>query len=201
MNFNCTLCENLNISKLTCKCISKDNKKINTITDTIIEDINELLVDSEFNRNYICTHILNKIVQLTNSEYGLLMQVVHDEQNNIELHAHGITNMAWNFASREFYRQHIDNPLIFTNIDHLLFKDVIQYNKVIIENTYDTSRNIIQKGHPPIKRFLGIPVTIANHPILVVGLCNKIQNYEKKDADKVNKLMNVLAYLFIDLKN
>ena len=117
MNFNCTLCENLNISKLTCRCISKDKKhgkkkSKNSITDTIIDDINQLLVDSEFNRNYICTHILNKIVQLTNSEYGLLMQVRYDAQGNIELHAHGITNMAWNLSSKEFFTQHINNPML-----------------------------------------------------------------------------------------
>ena len=91
-------------------------------------------------------------------------------------------------------------PLIFRDIDRLLFKDVIQYNKAIIENKYDKRRNILQKGHPPIKRFLGIPVTISDQPILVVGVCNKIGIYEKKDANMVNKLMNVLAYLFIDLK-
>ena len=202
MSFSLVLCENLSLPE---KCICKLNrrkkkKKNDVLTDTILKDINQLLVDSKFERSYICTHILNKLVQLTKSEYGLLMQVKH-MQGNIELHAYGITNMAWNSSSRDFFKQHIENPLIFRDMDSVLFGEVVTTKEVLVCNDYQKQERLkLPKGHPPIKRFLGIPIVIGGQPIMVLGVCNKLQKYKADDAFRVEKLMIILAYLFINLE-
>jgi hypothetical protein len=45
-------------------------------TKQIMKDINLLLSDQNFDKNYICNHILNKLVQITNSEYGFLGKII-----------------------------------------------------------------------------------------------------------------------------
>lgn len=199
MSLNVVLCENLSLpSQCICNLKTRKNKR-KYLRDKIIQDINQILVDSNFERDYICTHILNKLVQLTKSEYGLLMEV-KTCNDNIELHAYGITNMAWNASSRKFYEKRIDTPLIFKNLDNLFFGDVVKSKDILICNNYNKKeRNILPKGHPPIKRFMGIPIVIGGKPIIILGVCNKLNKYKKRDALPVKELMNILAYLFINL--
>ena len=200
MSLNLVLCENLSLpSKCICKWKREKKDKSKVHTETIIQDVNRLLIDSDFEREYICTHILNKLVQLTKSEYGLLMHV-KECNGDVELHAHGITNMAWNSSSRKFFESYIDTPLVFKNIDNMLFGDVFSNKEVIIHNDYSKDkRSILPKGHPPIRRFMGIPILIGEKPIMILGVCNKIHKFKKKDALQVKHLMNILAYLFIQL--
>jgi len=199
MSFSLVLCESFTLPK---KCIFKCNKKkkrVDDLTYTILDDINQLLVDSNFQRSYICTHILNKLVQLTKSEYGLLMQV-KPIQGHLELHTYAITNMAWNYSSKEFFSKYISDPLIFKNLNDILFGDVVFTKEVVVCNDYKKlKRKSLPKGHPPIKRFLGIPIVLGGKPIMVLGVCNKLNKYVKADAERVENLMTVLAYLFIDL--
>ena len=74
MSVNFTLCgslfENLNLSTLFKKKSYNDKIKI------IIEDINILLNNNKNSKEYICNHILNKIVQITKSEYGFIGRVI-----------------------------------------------------------------------------------------------------------------------------
>lgn len=202
MNLNLILCDNLELPAECCtptKSKKSKGSKVNNTTDIILDDINQLLMDSNFNRNYICTHILNKLVQLTQSEYGLILHV-RKVQGSIELHTQSITNMAWNAASKNFFVKHIDNPLIFKNVEDLLFGEILKEKRATMYNDYSKlERDFLPSGHPLIKRFLGIPVIVGGEPILILGVCNKLKRYRKKDIESVEKLMNVLAYLFIDL--
>lgn len=202
MNFNVVLCENLQLptSWKCCTSTKRKRPKGDAVTSRVIQDINQLLVDSNFDRNYLCAHILNKLVQLTKSEYGILMQVKYDGENQMELHAHGITNMAWNYASRDFFTRHIDSNLVFKNLERLLFGEILNKQEVRIVNDYPAlGRNVLLSGHPPIHRMMGIPIIIGGRPILFLSVCNKLKDYKLEDAQRAEWILSILSYLFIDL--
>jgi hypothetical protein len=192
-----SLFEKINITSHF-NCFRSKNK--NNI-QTIIEDINILLANNENNREFICNHILNKLVQISNSEYGFIGKIVN-ENDEIILHTYAITNIAWNAASHQFYLDHLNHGLRFTNME-TLFGKVMKNNKSMIFNKYDKSRTVLPKGHPLIKRFMGVVsnTKFHDHSVVMVGMCNKLENYNKRDVKNIQKILDLLAYLFINLDN
>jgi hypothetical protein len=200
MNLNFSLCgklcENIDLSNLSiCKDSRKKLSRASRNTKEIIKDINILLEDLD--RNYICNHILNKLVQITGSEYGFLGKI-EEEKGERVLYTYAITNIAWNASSQEFFLNNINNSLKFTKMNSFV-GDVINSGKYKIVNKYDYSRNILPKGHPFTKRFLGVPSMFGNKPVAMLGVCNKLDKYTKKDVENVSLILNILSYLFIDL--
>ena len=84
-----------------------------------------------------------------------------------------------------------------------LFGKVMKNNKSMIFNKYDASRTILPKGHPLIKRFMGVVsnTQFNDHSVVMVGMCNKLENYNKQDVKNIQKILDLLAYLFINLDN
>lgn len=188
------LCEELNV-KTIMNIFKKRNDKYKI--QYVVNDINRLLADSSFDRNYICNHILNKLVQLTQSEYGFIGKIIHEENGPV-LHTYSITNIAWNASSQKFFLDHINTSLRFENMN-TLFGDVILSGKYKICNKYDMSRSILPAGHPMVRRFMGVPCVLGDKNIIMAGFCNKINKFVKKDVTKVTTILNILAYLFIDI--
>lgn len=185
------LCDNVNFS---CNKSRKKRKWSNCVKH-IIQDVNMLLADSDFNRKYICNHILNKLVQLTGSEYGFIGKIVEEEKGPV-LYTYAITNIAWDVASRHF----LERCFKFDNMD-TLFGDVITSGKYKIYNNYSMGCNnaLLPHGHPIIKRFLGVPSKLGNKTVAMLGVCNKLEKYTKSDVKNIVRILNILSYLFIDL--
>jgi len=201
-----TMCGNLfgNLSIPSISfCHKKNNKNKKIISQPSINvkralgDVNELLNSEKFDRKYILIHILNKMIQITGSEYGFIGQVVIEEKSPV-LFVHAITNIAWDKISEKFFSEHMSTSLKFENME-TLFGDVITTGKYKITNTYDQNRNIIPHGHPIIKRFMGVPSMLGDRPVAIVGLCNKLTKYTKKDAVNVSSILDALSYLFIEM--
>jgi GAF domain-containing protein len=78
-----------------------------------------------------------------------------------------------------------------------LFGTISSSKNPAIVNEYNEKRNILPHGHPPIQRFMGVPIVINGKTYVVVGLCNKITPYTKQDVKNVQGVMNTLLYLFV----
>ncbi len=197
LNFNLcgSLCENLFLTFKCCK--QAEKKSVDKDIKYVIDDINLLLAGPTFSKKFICSHILNKLVQLTGSEYGFIGKIVEEKSKPV-LYTYAITNIAWNAASHKFFIDHVNSSLRFENMD-TLFGEVITSGKYKIINKYDATRNILPDGHPLTKRFLGVPSIKGGKSVAFLGVCNKIGKYTKKDVNKVSRILDILAYLFIDL--
>jgi len=196
MTFNLVLCENFTFPSFKCAGKHRNSKR----KTSVINEINDLLSDPEFDRDFICTHVLNKLVQLTKSEYGFLGKVVYEPDGSPILHTFAITNIAWNSSSQQFFLDHIQTKLCFTNMD-TLFGDVILSGEPRLVNRYDATKRagILPHGHPPIKRFMGVPALVAGRTIAMLGVCNKAGKYNKQDILNTSDLLSVLSYLFVDM--
>jgi len=191
---NVSLCGNLCGSFKIPVDVSGAKIKRNKTVNRMFNDINLLLTDSDFDKKFICNHILNKIIQLTNSEYGFIGKVVDDV-----LYTYAISNIAWNAASHDFFVKNIESNLRFSDMN-TIFGESIMTGTIKVVNKYDTERNVLPSGHPPIKRFLGVPMVIGGKTIAFVGVCNKINKFTKKDGKNVSSLLSILSYLFITLE-
>ena len=165
----------------------------------IIKDINVLLESQDFNREYLCNHLLNKACQLTCSEYGFIGVIKSDTTKNEHtqyLKTLAISNISWNASSFEFYKKFVNDSFEFTDLPKTIFGLSILNKKPVIINKYDATRNVLPPGHPPIKRFLGIPIIINDTVMLYVGLCNKIGFYTKKDYKMIERVLNIVGISF-----
>ena len=178
----------------------KSKKKPRNKWSAISFELAELIDGEYFETEYIFNHILNKCIQITASEYGFLGEIKPNiTTGKKELHTYAITNIAWNSASRDFFKDYIERELIFGNLDTTLYGASVKSKQIFFTNKYDESRNIVPKGHPQINRFISVPCIIKGETKFVIGLCNKRTKYTLAEGKKIQKILDILKVIFIGL--
>lgn len=200
---NLSLFENTNCTSIF-KFFKRQPSKKDNIKE-IIKDLNLLLESTDFNREFLCNHILNKSCQLVQAEYGFI-GIIRDckkfnkETNKVECEKYlktlAISNISWNAASFNFYKQFVEDKFEFTNLPNTIFGVSILNKKSKIINKYDNTRNVLPPGHPPIKRFLGVPIVINGEVMMYVGMCNKFADFTRSDVKMIEKVLNIVGVTF-----
>lgn len=130
--------------------------------------------------------LLDKLLELTDSEYGFIGEVKHFEDGSPYLQTHAVTNIAWDAGTLAFYEDNIESGLKFTNMDSL-FGHVITTATTVIANEphKHPARCGIPEGHPPLNHFLGIPFFQERGTKMtgMVGIANKPGGYSKADVE------------------
>jgi hypothetical protein len=100
--------------------------------------------------------LLDALLDLMNSEYGFIGEVMHEDDGTMFLQTKSVTNIAWNDETRAFYEENIANGLRFYNMNSL-FGSCMTGKRVVISNDpkNDSRACGIPKGHPPLDYFLG----------------------------------------------
>ena len=155
-------------------CCSQYSRKLNRDVQIVLSDLNILLDDEDFDNSFSCIHLLNKIIQITESEFGFIAILTED---STELVGHTITDFAWNETTQKFF---IDNTAILKfPMDNPCFKSVLDKKEAVVT---DNPKSFLPEGHPTIKRLLCVPIFNGDNEIIgIIGLCNKFERYTKKD--------------------
>jgi len=156
------------------------------------------------NRLTIFEGLLNNLLELTNSEYGFIGEVLfrgdgtaYIKENLLKirgvpyLQTHSITNISWNAETEKFYRDNYQKGMEFTNLK-TLFGAVVLTGKPVIANDVPTDprRGGVPQGHPPLNAFLGIPFFKGNELTGMVGIANRPGGY---DPDLIEHLQPFLT--------
>lgn len=197
LSFCGNLCDTVNIKDcLSClPCFEHNNKKLND-HNCLIDEINDITKIMKINptKEIVCATILNKLLEMTDSQFGIIGKVKKD---NIEIYS--VTNLAWNFCSKNFFIKYNNYNIIFKSDDNI-FKQIQDSQESVILNHYDR-HDLLPEGHVNIKRFLGIPTIIGGNVTMIIGLCNKKEKYKDKDIKKIINIINMMSFLFFDLDN
>ncbi|KAL7570151.1 hypothetical protein ACA910_019989 [Epithemia clementina (nom. ined.)] len=130
-------------------------------------------------------YLLSGLLDLMDSEYGFIGQIKYEDDGTMYLQTHAITNIAWNQATREFYRENAEAGLKFYNLDSL-FGHVMVHAEPLIANlpSQDPRSCGIPDGHPPLNHFLGIPFFESGGVTMngMVGIANKPGGYSQEDV-------------------
>lgn len=140
-------------------------------------------------------YYLNEILDLTESEYGFIGDVIQDHQTNKPfLKTHSITNIAWNIETREFFQENYSKGLEFRNLK-TLFGYVLKNEVVVIANDVknDPRSSGIPGGHPPLNSFLGLPIKINDKMIAMVGLANRKEEYTNDLVEALEPILFSLS--------
>ncbi|MDH3972824.1 MAG: PAS domain S-box protein [Deltaproteobacteria bacterium] len=123
--------------------------------------------------------LLEDILLLTASEYGFIGEVFNDKEGGPYLKTHAITNISWNEETRELYEKFKSSGMEFYNLKSL-FGAVITTAEPVISNdpANDRRRCGLPNGHPPLDKFLGLPLKSGDRLVGMVGIANRPGGYD-----------------------
>ena len=127
--------------------------------------------------------LLDTILELTESEYGFIGEVLFTPEGKPHLKTRAITNIAWDQTSRELVESASDG-LEFHNLE-TLFGHVVTGQSVVISNdpANDPRSGGLPPGHPPLRAFMGTPFFHGGKMVGMAGVANRPGGYDAELAE------------------
>ncbi|HEC13851.1 MAG TPA: response regulator, partial [Acidiferrobacteraceae bacterium] len=125
--------------------------------------------------------LLDALLELTESEYGLIGEVFFDDHAKPYLKTHAITNIAWSPGTQKLYDELEEKGFEFRNLNNLLGR-VLTSRESIISNhpASDPQSGGLPKGHPAMNAFLGKPIFYGNELVGMYGVANCAGGYDEE---------------------
>ena len=173
-----------------------NSRQIQLISDTQQAFIVNTAPRSAFDK------MLEGLVELADSEYGFVGEVLHTPQGKPYLRVHAITNIAWDEPTRELYAEHASNGMEFTSLD-TLFGAAITTGEPVIANdpSNDGRGNGTPPGHPPLNSFMGIPLYAGERMVGLAGVANREGGYDTKMLASLAPFSATCANLIVAYQN
>jgi signal transduction histidine kinase len=162
----------------------------NRLLQALTEAQQELIQGSDTHRLF--NKLLGVLLQLTDSEYGFIGEVLRKPDGAAYLRAHAITNIAWTDELRQLYDQKAALLGLEFHNHRSLFGVVLTTGEPVVSNTpaSDPRRGGLPPGHPELRAFLGLPFKSGGELVGMVGLANRPEGY---DAEIIGFLQPVLS--------
>lgn len=127
--------------------------------------------------------LLEDLLSLTESDYGYIAEVLHDDAGDPFLRTWAITNIAWNDETRALYDDFAVNGggLEFRNLDTLFGWGLRDGGRLVIANDTggDPRTSGRPGGHPPLDSYLGMPVYHGPEMVAQFGVANRRGGYDE----------------------
>ncbi len=138
--------------------------------------------------------LLAEFLDLTDSAFGFIGEVLHDAAGAPFIRAHAQTNIAWNDATRELYERTLADGMEFHNLG-TLFGACLTTGTPVIANqpAADPRSGGLPSGHPPLDSFLGLPVLHGDQMVGMVGIANRPGGYDEPIVAYLGPLLATTA--------
>jgi PAS domain S-box-containing protein len=142
------------------------------------------------------SQLLSHLLDITDSQYGFIGEVLRDREGMPYLRAFAITDISWDEASRTMYQQYIKGNFEFRNLN-TLFGHVMTSGRPVISNSPgdDPRRGGLPHGHPPLDAFMGLPLHRAGQLVGMLGVANRPGGYDEMLAGHLQPFTNTCAVL------
>ena len=148
------------------------------------------------NKREAFSALLDAFLAVTGSEYGFLAEVQYDMREQPYLRTHAISNIAWDEASRRAHDEQLESGMEFRNLD-TLFGWALRHRETVIANdpATDPRSGGCPAGHRAMNAFMGIPLTVGDRLVGMVGLANQPGGFSEADVDFLQPLLGVTRQL------
>ncbi len=146
--------------------------------------------------------MLQGLLELADSAFGFIGEVLHKTDGTPYLKTHAITNIAWNEETRAFYAEHAPKGMEFTNLD-TLFGAALQTGEPVIANdpANDPRGGGLPPGHPPLTSFLAIPLYAGRLMVGLAGIANREAGYDAGMVESLQPFSATCANLIVEYQN
>lgn len=185
--------------------VRKESEYLLNINNKVMRAINAALggfINANVARKEIFDSLLEKLLDITESKYGFIGEILHKQDQTPYLKTYAITNIAWSHETRKLYKDNVRNGLEFYNLD-TLFGITIRTGEVVISNNpaTDPRSGGLPKGHPSLNAYLGLPLYSGNKLLGMAGLSNRPGGYDEELADLLKPLLGTIGSLIAGYQN
>ncbi len=158
-------------------------------TSAILSDY----LDQRNNIKAFFSFLLDRIIKITNSNYGFIGEI-KEKEGKPYLKTYAITDVSWDEETKKFYRENEEAGLEFYNLE-TLFGEVLTSQRPLWTNDAKNHPKAsgIPKGHPPLERFMGVPLFYNNKMIAMIGVANSGYGYDEEIYDSYHALFIVVG--------
>lgn len=157
---------------------------------------------SRASKEDIFKNLLDGIIKLTSSEYGFIGEVLYDKDKLPYLKTMAFTDIAWNKELKEKFDK--NQGIIFKSLNTLFGIVLTTQNLVISNDTYNDERrggqSKLPKGHPPLRRFCGLPFFFENKFVGMIGIANSPFDYHVNIHNKLEPFLTTCASLINNIR-
>ncbi len=140
--------------------------------------------------------LLADLLQLAESEYGFIGEILADSDGQPFLKTHAITNIAWDDASRRYYEENAQQGLAFRNLNTLFGAAILTGQPVIANDpANDPRRGGLPPGHPAMHSFLGLPVRVGGRLVAMAGVANRPGGYDMAFVEWLHPLLLTIGQM------
>ena len=140
--------------------------------------------------------LLAEVIDLTESEYGFIGEVLHSAEGQAYLKIQTIINFTQNNETRAFSVVQKPAHLDLTNPDSL-FGEVINRGEAVMTNdpASDPRRSGLPEHHPDLNAFLGIPLYAGDKLTGAIGVANSADGYDETLVEFLQPLLKCFLQL------
>eukprot|EP00897_Mesotaenium_endlicherianum_P004432 jgi/Mesen1/4016/ME000211S03197 len=142
--------------------------------------------------------MLSILLEVTESSYGFIASVHHDDDHSIYMKVQAITNITWTPDLLGWYKRTAPHGLVHNNLKSL-FGEVLATQKPVISNdpANDPRSGGLPEGHPALNYFMGMPLIAGGLAggefIGVFGLANREGGFTHKLGLEIEPLTQTMA--------
>jgi PAS domain S-box-containing protein len=169
-------------------------RKASALLDTINSIQQSFIANANLAQTF--DRLLAALLQASDSEYGFIGEKLEDEQGQPYLKTYAITNISWNEETRHFYEQDAPRGMVFGNLN-TLFGKVLTTQQPVIANApaVDPRRGGLPQGHPPLTKFLGLPLFVRGQMVGMAGVANRPGGYSEEIIRRLSPLLSTIGQL------
>ncbi len=136
--------------------------------------------------------IMQRLIQLTQSEYGFIGEVQVNKEGIPSLLTHYLTDISWDENTRKLYQESHREGIRFANLN-TLFGYTIRTGELVLTNDpkNDPRSGGIPPGHPSLNSYMGLPLWSGDKLIGMIGLGNRVGGYDLNLIEIFNPIWTV----------
>lgn len=148
------------------------------------------------NRRSAFEMVLNDLLALSGSRFGLIGEAFRDAGGNPYLKIETIQHTDWRIEDETLYRSVRTHGLTINGDRNLLCAPLHDGRIVFSDNmALDPRGPGLPPGHPPVARYIGMPLTCGEQTLGLVGLGDRDHDYGPALAETLQPLLQTLGTL------
>ncbi|CAI5532258.1 unnamed protein product [Closterium sp. Naga37s-1] len=153
-------------------------------------------IDKEPNGSLVFDYLLSALLEVTESMFGFISSALLKADGTPYLKTHAMTNVAWSKELRAWYAANSHKGLVFTNLNTLHGTVVLTGQQVLTNDARNDPRSRgVPPGHPPIDKFMGIPLYTGTELIGVFAVANRAAGYDEQLVKEIEPLTMTIAQM------
>ena len=173
-------------------------KRIEQLLAAMSRAQSEILAEKD--PNLVFAALLEEVLQLTDSPFGLIGEVFQEAAQEQSLSLFAVSSLHRNDAGDPSCHRHIAHTMNGCG-QHPLFRAIIEAGKTVVSNHRDTSGDKFSDQHPPLQHYLGLPFLRGDKVVGLLALANRPSGYDDQLVALLEPMTSACANMIEGVRN